>query len=96
MKISVEYNAKDSFILPDIIQANLVGDYNVLLTFSDGVKRKVDFAAFLKKYPHPRHNKYNKPENFKRFKVESGNIVWGENWDLIFPLEQLYDGKIKI
>lgn len=32
--------------------------------------------------------------NFKKFKIEKGNIVWGEDWDLIFPIEQLYNGKV--
>ena len=25
---------------------------------------------------------------------ENGNIVWGKNWDLIFPVEQLHSGKL--
>jgi hypothetical protein len=30
-----------------------------------------------------------------RFKIEDGNIVWGKNWDLIFPAHELHAGKIK-
>ena len=29
------------------------------------------------------------------FKIENGNIVWGEDWDLIFPIEQLHQGRIE-
>jgi hypothetical protein len=32
--------------------------------------------------------------SFQKFKIESGNVVWGEKWDLIFPVSQLYKGKI--
>lgn len=31
---------------------------------------------------------------FKCLKIENGNIVWGEDWDLIFPIEQLHKGEI--
>jgi hypothetical protein len=26
--------------------------------------------------------------------LEDGNIVWGEDWDLIFPIEQLHQGIV--
>jgi len=29
-----------------------------------------------------------------RFTIDNGNIVWGKNWDLIFPVEPLYAGRI--
>ena len=29
-----------------------------------------------------------------RFTIDNGNIVWGKNWDLIFPVEHLYSGRI--
>jgi len=96
MKITVEYNNNASFILPQVSQADFAGSYSVLLTFSNGVKRIVDFGRFLKKSVHPTIRSYLDENNFKKFKVERGNIVWGENWDLIFPIEQLYEGKIKI
>jgi hypothetical protein len=54
----------------------------------------VDFGNFLIKKPHPQYSKYLDIPKFKDFKIEMGNVVWGENWDLIFPLSQLYRGKI--
>ncbi|MCL2843868.1 MAG: DUF2442 domain-containing protein [Chitinivibrionia bacterium] len=77
-----------------IVKAEYNGEYKVELTFNDAAKKIVDFGVFLKEHPHPQHNRYKKRENFKKFKLESGNIVWGKNWDLIFPIEQLYEGKI--
>ena len=49
---------------------------------------------FLKKSMHPIIRSYLKEEKFKKFYIDSGNIVWGKNWDLVFPIEQLYKGKI--
>ncbi len=31
----------------------------------------------------------------RTFTLDGGNIVWGRNWDLIFPIEQLHEGVIK-
>ncbi|GHT62184.1 hypothetical protein FACS189451_05930 [Bacteroidia bacterium] len=51
-------------------------------------------STFLQGHPHPQYNKYQNPDNFKSFYIDHGNIVWGDDWDLMFPIEQLYKGKI--
>jgi hypothetical protein len=79
-----------------ITKAEYNGEYRVELTFNDTAKKIVDFGLFLREHPHPQHNKYIKQDNFKKFKLEKGNIVWGRNWDLVFPVEQLYEGKINV
>ncbi|GBU21334.1 hypothetical protein R80B4_01223 [Fibrobacteres bacterium R8-0-B4] len=94
MKISVDYKGGNRAVLPRVKQAEYAGAYSVLLLFSDGVVKKVDFGNFLKKTLHPRNRFYLDESEFKKFKIEDGNIVWGENWDLIFPVEQLYSGAI--
>ena len=94
MKITVEYKNDDSYVLPQIIKAEYGVEYRVELTFNDATKKVVDFGGFLKNHPHPQHNKYRRKDCFKKFRIDGGNIVWGKNWDLIFPLERLYDGKI--
>jgi hypothetical protein len=38
--------------------------------------------------------KYLDPRKFSRFTIDNGNIVWGKNWDLIFPVENLYASRI--
>ncbi|MDR3013778.1 MAG: DUF2442 domain-containing protein [Chitinispirillales bacterium] len=96
MKISVEYKNEDIPITPQIKHADFIGAYSVLLTFSDGATRKVNFGEFLEKSMHPAIRAYLDENRFKKFKIESGNIVWGKNWDLIFPIEQLYKGKISV
>ena len=78
-----------------IVKATCVEGYKVKIEFSDSTNQIVDFGTFLDKNPHPLYNKYKDIKLFKQFKIEAGNIVWGKNWDLIFPVDQLYKGKIK-
>lgn len=78
----------------DVISADYQSSYLLKVNFNDGSSKIVDFESFLKKHSHPQYNKYKEIENFQKFKIESGNVVWGENWDLIFPVSQLYKGKI--
>ena len=77
-----------------IIKAEDMGNLQVLIYFSDNKQQTVDIGDFIRQHPHPQYNKYLDPDKFKKFSIENGNIVWGKNWDLIFPLEQLYIGKI--
>ena len=71
-----------------------IADLSVKLKFNDGTVREIDFGTFLNKHPHPQYNKYLKPSNFKKFHLDHGYIVWGKNWDLVFPLEQLFNGEL--
>jgi hypothetical protein len=77
-----------------IIKASYVGAYDVDLTFSDGKIQRVNFGNFLRRNPHPQYDKYKNGEAFKSFRIEQGNIVWGKDWDLIFPIAELYKGKV--
>lgn len=47
-----------------------------------------------KPHPHPQYNRYIVPKNFKKYSIEHGNVVWGKNWDMMFPIEQLHKGHI--
>jgi hypothetical protein len=76
-----------------IVSAKVQGNLCVELTFSDGHKNIVDIGDFIRRHPHPQYNKYLDPDMFRTFKIVEGNIVWGEDWDLIFPIENLYSGK---
>lgn len=77
-----------------IEKARYVSDLSVELIFNDGTVRIVDFRNYLLSHPHPQYNKYLKTTNFKKFKIDHGNIVWGTNWDLVFPVEDLYLGQV--
>jgi hypothetical protein len=75
--------------------AKYVDGFKVELLFNDNKKQVVDFAGFLENNNHPQFNRYKKEENFRKFKIENGNIVWGRDWDMIFPVYDLYKGKIE-
>jgi len=77
-----------------IIKAENAGNLNVYLTFSDNTTQTVDIGDFIRRHPHPQYNKYLDPRKFSCFTIENGNIVWGKNWDLIFPVEQLHTGVL--
>lgn len=78
--------------LPFIVNAIYNDDLTVTLNFSDNTCQSVNIGDFIKKHPHPQYNKYLKPSNFKKGRLENGNVIWGN--DLEFPLEELYQGKI--
>ena len=75
-----------------IIGAENLGNSSVRLSFSDNTTQVVDIGSFIRRHPHPQYNKYLEPRHFAKFSIENGNIVWGKNWDLIFPIEQLHAG----
>ena len=77
-----------------IVRAEYAGDVSLHIFFSDGTSQTVDFKPFILAHPHPQYNRYNEPKNFKKFTIEHGNVVWGKNWDMIFPIEQLYRGFV--
>ena len=92
MRIVEEYNDfQDDFI--EIKAANYIGDFAIRLLFSDGTKRLIDFKPFLEASLHPSIHKYLDENKFKQFDIVDGNLNWN-NYDLIFPLEDLYKGVI--
>jgi hypothetical protein len=49
--------------------------------------------AFLNGGQKEAFERYRALSNFKKFRIVGGNVVWGRNWDLIFPVDQLYKGR---
>lgn len=77
-----------------VLKANYMGGYKLEIIFDDQKKKIIDFSDFLNNHNHPQFDKYKKEENFKKFSIENGNVVWGKNWDMIFPVYDLYRGRI--
>ena len=76
-----------------IKKAELVSGHKLHLSFSDGHEQLVDFGPFLKNSLHPEIRKFLNPKLFRRFTVENGELMWGD-FDLIFPIMDLYENKI--
>ena len=77
-----------------ISRAEAVGNLSVNLFFNDNTSRIVNIGDYIRRHQHPQYNKYLDEALFNTFQLEDGNIVWGEDWDLIFPIEQLHQGFV--
>ncbi len=79
----------------NVVNADYVSGLKLRIEFSDNTEKTVDFEPFLTHRPHQSFRRYQEPENFKKFRIECGNLVWGEHWEVILPIEQLHRGKIE-
>ena len=92
MKITeeyIDYNV-DSI---EIKSERYIGDFAIRIYFSDGVKKLVDFRPFLESSLHPSIRKYLDESRFKEYQIIDGNLNWND-YDMIFPIEDLYQGRI--
>ena len=78
-----------------ITEATDIGGLKLRLLFSDGSNCVVDIGDFIRRHPHPQYNKYLDAKKFSSFTIDNGNVVWGRNWDLVFPVEELHTGYIR-
>lgn len=92
MKITEEYIDYHVDII-EIKSANYIGDFAIRVFFSDGFNKLVDFKSFLESSLHPSIRKYLDEAKFKDYQIVDGNLNWND-YDLIFPIEDLYQGKI--
>lgn len=78
-----------------IDKAKYEGNFRILLKFNDGTERSLDFGAWIRNNPHPQYNRYLNEKEFKKYYIDDmGNIAWGKNRDLYFPIENLHNGDI--
>jgi hypothetical protein len=94
MKITVDYSRIEVQNLK-IDAAKYLSDYAVRIRFNDGTEKLVDFKPFLTKSLHPSIRKYLKESYFSNFQVVDGNLNWND-YDMIFPIWDLYTGKIDV
>ena len=95
MRILVDYkeSERDSLSLK-IDSAKYLSDFVIRIQFSNGVEKLVDFKSFLSNSGHPSIRKYLDESKFSSFIIEDGNLNWND-YDLIFPIWDLYKGKIE-
>jgi len=92
VKITEEYtHSKVDFI--EIKSVQYIGDFAVRISFSDGVNKLVDFRPFLESSLHPSIRKYLDESRFREYQIIDGNLNWND-YDMIFPIEDLYKGII--
>ena len=94
MRIIVDYKNSDSeFNQLRIDSAKYLSDYAIRISFNDGKEKLVDFKPFLSKSLHPSIKKYLDEKKFSDFSLTDGNLNWND-YDLIFPISDLYNGQI--
>ena len=89
----IEEDTESSADLIEIKSAVYIGDFAIRLIFSDGLNRLVDFKPFLESSIHPSIRKYLDEKMFQEFSLVDGNLNWND-YDLIFPLEDLHAGQL--
>ena len=94
MKISVHYNETITDLI-SIKNAKYIGDFAIRLEFSNNKEKLVDFKPFLNSAGHPSIKKYLNEQLFENFQIKNGNLNWND-YDLIFPIDELYNNSIKL
>ncbi|HEY2412993.1 MAG TPA: DUF2442 domain-containing protein [Pirellulaceae bacterium] len=79
--------------LIEITAAERIADYKLNVSFSDGVRRLIDFEPFLRSNTNPLIRLYLEAERFASFRVEDGDLVW-DDYGLCFPIADLYEGGL--
>ncbi len=94
MRIIVDYkDSEPGYNQLKIDSAKYLSDYTIRIKFSDGNEKLVDFKPFLSKSLHPSIKKYLDENKFSDFSLTDGNLNWND-YELIFPLSDLYNGQI--
>lgn len=76
-----------------IEKADYIEGYKIKLTFSDSVSRTIDFGLFLRHAQNPMIRKYLDIDEFKKFKIEFGDLHWND-YELCFPIIDLYEDNL--
>lgn len=77
----------------NIVLAEKVGKYRLRLVFDNGKQQEVDFGPFLTHSLHPDIRAYLEESRFDAYRLEHGELVWGD-YDLCFPILDLYLNQI--
>lgn len=78
----------------NIISATQIEEYRIQLVFDDNTAQEIDFKPFLTRSHHPDIRAYLDPVRFASFRVEYGELVWGD-YELCFPVIDLYRNTIE-
>jgi hypothetical protein len=76
-----------------IIRAEYITGHKVKLKFSDGKERTINFEPVLKQSRNPMTRKFLDLNEFKKFKIEYGDLIWND-YELCFPIIDLYEDNL--
>ncbi|MEO0311157.1 MAG: hypothetical protein RIQ89_814 [Bacteroidota bacterium] len=75
-----------------IVSVKHVKKYQLIVTFSDQTKKKVDLANFLKTAINPMTVKFRDLKLFSKVKITHGHLSWGDS-EMDLSASDLYDWK---
>ena len=75
------------------VSATEISDYKLCIAIDDGTRQEIDFKPFLASALHPDIRAYLDPLRFSSFRIEQGDLVWGD-YDLCFPIIDLYKNQL--
>jgi hypothetical protein len=76
-----------------IMTAEYIKDYKIRLVFTGNEERIIDFEPFLKVSINPMTRKFLDINEFKKFKIEYGDLIWND-YEMCFPIMDLYEDNI--
>ena len=76
----------------DVASAKYLDGLRLQIFFTDESNQIIDFKEFFQK--NSQFKKYSTLANFKKFKVVSGLLTWGKDWDIVFPTYSLHQGTL--
>ena len=77
-----------------VVSETKIGDYKLRIVFGDDTTQEIDFKPFLSAALHPDIRAYLDPQRFSSFRIEYGDLVWGD-YDLCFPIIDLYKNQLE-
>jgi hypothetical protein len=76
-----------------IKSAEYIKGYKIKMVFSDFKERIINFEPFLKQAQNPMTRKFLDIDEFKKFKIEYGDLIWND-YEMCFPIIDLYEDNI--
>ena len=77
-----------------ISDAVLLEPFVLKVFFNNSENRIIDFRPFFNTLKGD-YKKYNSPTAFKKFRIENGELWWGENADIQFhPIDVYYNSLL--
>lgn len=78
----------------NVVSAQMEGDFRIRIRFDDNTQQLVDFKPFLARAVHPDIRAYLDLQRFAAFRIEHGELVWGD-YELCFPIIDLYQNQLE-
>jgi len=77
-----------------ITEAKYIDNYKIPFQFITNETKVIDFRAFLSNTPYNNEKKYLNLENFQKFRVEMGDLIWND-YDMCFQAKNLYKNILR-